>query len=281
MPLGLEWTMRQARLIQSSLRAPHDSGTASQGVHARALLAQHHARCSRSRQNPRLCSLAAIAVSHVVMSSRGSAQRRRLHHVHRKSLRPVRSAPQSRSNSKEHVISQPSHHAVSNTGHIVLLRTASQSSKRPSGQSPSADPPLGQQGPVSVAHILPSRLSNSSPSQLPSAAPLPGQQCSLRPTQKSAGSYKGSVISWQFSSLSSSQQAPGCQLSTDSAVLNTSALQPIATASNAISDDQDFRLQTPWVCARQRRSDASIDEGPQKLTTECTLAADLPSAADQ
>lgn len=62
MPLVLDWPMWHAGLIQSSLHAAHDSGTASQGLHAQAVLAQHRAQRGGSRQSTHLCSLAAIAV---------------------------------------------------------------------------------------------------------------------------------------------------------------------------------------------------------------------------
>ena len=77
-PLGLECMMWQNRLTQSNLHAAHDSGTASPGVHAEALLAQQRAQGGRSRRSTHLRSLAAIAVSHSVTASQGSAQRRRL-----------------------------------------------------------------------------------------------------------------------------------------------------------------------------------------------------------
>ena len=78
-----------------------------------------------------------------------------------------------------------------------------------------AGPLLGQQGRVSVAWSGPSI---SLFSQSPSAAPEQGSICV---SQKSAGLHKGPVISWRFSRLGPSQQALGCQPSTDKALFET------------------------------------------------------------
>ena len=106
-PLGLECMMWQNRLTQSNLHAAHDSDTASLGVHAEALLAQHRARRGRSRRSTHLRSLAAIAVSHSALSSQGSAQRQRLcGQPHHKSRSPVKSASQRCRSRKQSVTSR-------------------------------------------------------------------------------------------------------------------------------------------------------------------------------
>lgn len=257
--LGLERVTWHNRLIQSRLHAAHDIGTASLGVHAEALQAKRLAQSGRRRRRIHLRSLAAIAVSHVVMSSRGLTQRRRLHgHVYRKSLLPVMSASHSRSDSQQLIASQSSQHVVSNTGQSVLLRTSSQSSKRPSGQSLKADPSSRQQGAVNMAQIFPSSLSNSSSSQSPSAAPLPGQQTSLRASQKSAGLHKMSVIS-HSSSHGSSQQALMGQPPIENIPSDMPALQSMNLASNATSQGQASALQQSRVCARRSRFDDTSD----------------------
>ena len=286
--LGLEWVAWQNRLSQSRLHVAHDDGTASPYVHAQALLAKHLAQLRGRRQRRvHLRSLAAIAVSHVVMSSTGLAQRKRLHgHVNRKPLTPVMSLSHSHTNRQQLIAGQPLQHVVSNTGHSVLLATASQSSNRPSSQSLSADPCCpGQQGSVNVAQVLPTGLSNSSSSQSPSAAPSPGQQGPLRAAQKSAGLHKVSVISYHSSSHGVSQQAMVGQPSIDNTLSDMPALQSMKLASNATSEGQASGLQQSHVCARRSRfdgiSDRQAPETAKHRLSRCTHAADLPMTADK
>lgn len=275
--------MWQARLAHSTLHAANDTGAASPGVHAEALRAQHFALRGRSRRSTHRRSLAAIAVSHVVIGP-GSAQRRRVHgQLNRKSLSSIKSASQICSNSKQFVTSQLSQHVVSDTGHFFVLRTASQSSVPQSGHSLSPDPLLKQQGPVIVPQNFP--LSQSSGPYDPSCSPTPllGKQTSPHASPRSAGVLKVSVISCQSSSLNSSQQALVGQLTADNHLSDTPALQSIELANNASSQGQNVGLQLT-VSARGSRTDASFDgrasESHRHRLSRCTHAADLPLEAE-
>lgn len=300
--------MWQSRLTHSTLHAANDTGAASPGVHAEALQAQRHALRGRSRRSSHRRGLAAIAVSHVVIGP-GSAQRRRVHgQLNRKFPTSVKSA--SNLCSKKPVNSQLSQHAVSDAGHLFVLRTASQSSIHPSGHSLSAgsllrqqgpvivpqhfpmrqtsgpsdhscsaDPLLRQQGPAVVTQNFPVSQSSGSSGHSLSAASFPRHQSSPCATLKSAGLHSVSVISCQSSSLSSSQQASVGQSSADNSLSDTPALQSLQSMELASSLGHSVGMQLS-VSARHSRTDASFDarasDSRRHRLSRCTHAADLP-----
>lgn len=263
--------MWQSRLTHSTLHAANDTGAASPDVHAEALRAQHLALRGRSRRSRHRRSLAAIAVSHVVVGP-GSTQRRRvLSQLHRKFPTSVKSASHLCSSSKQPVSSQLSQHVVSDTGHFLVLRRSLQSSASPSGHSLSADPLLRQQGPVMMPQNFPVSQSSGPSGHSLSAALFPGQQSSPCATLKSAGVHKVSVISHQSSSLTSFQQASVGQPSADKYLSDTPALQSVQStelANNASSPGQSLEMQL------------RASEGQRHRLSRCTHAADLPLEAE-
>ena len=310
--------MWQSRLAHSTLHAASDTGAAGPGVHAEALQAQHLALRGRSRRSNHQRSLAAIAVSHVVIGP-GSAQRRRVHsQLNRKSLSLLKTASHLCSNSKQPVSSQLSQHVVSEAGHFFVLRAASQSStspsvhsvspdpllrqqgpvvmpqnfplsqsRGPSDHSCSADPLLRQQGPVTVLQNFPVSQSSGPISHSLGAASLPGQEIPPCATLQSAGLHRSSVISCQSSSLTTaSQQASVGPPSADNCLSDTPALQSLHSmelVNNTTSPGQSLGMQMS-VSAIRSRTDASFDGWASDVymhrLSRCTHAADLPLEAE-